>query len=253
MTDTPTPTPPSPALDAANTERALAEARLFDAQADKAQSEANKHQAEAREADAKARVADLEATKKERERREADAADVNHHVYRFNGSVDASSVDKAITKLTEWHRLADEPLTMEIVFFSPGGGVIPGFALFDHLRGLSAEGHTIVTGCTGMAASMGGILVQAGDHRWMTGEAWYMIHRAAFGASGKTFEIEDEVEWVKRIEKRIIEIFVSRSDLTAQKIKRNWDRKDWWIDSDEALDLGLVDEIRGVAINSETA
>ena len=73
-----------------------------------------------------------------------------------------------------------------------------------------------------------------------------MIHRAAFGVIGKTFEIEDEVKLVKRIEDRIVDIFTSRSKLTKQKIKRNWDRKDWWIDADECLDLGLVDEVRAI-------
>ena len=72
-----------------------------------------------------------------------------------------------------------------------------------------------------------------------------MIHRAAFGAYGKTFEIEDEVKFVQRIEKRIIDIFTARSTLTKQKIKRNWDRKDWWISADECLEMNLVDDIRG--------
>lgn len=239
MVDTKAP-PTAEELDkfTAEAERARAEARKFSYEADFAAAQAAQAQLEAR-------ASLLEVEKKERERRESDASDVHHHVYRFTGAVDQSSVDKAITKLTEWHRLADEPVEMEVVFFSPGGAVIPGFALFDHLRWLSAEGHRITTGCTGMAASMGGILMQAGDHRWMSGEAWYMIHRAAFGAAGKTFEIEDEVEWVKRIEARIINIFTSRSHLSAQKIKRNWDRKDWWIDSNQALEYGLVDEIRG--------
>jgi ATP-dependent protease ClpP protease subunit len=73
-----------------------------------------------------------------------------------------------------------------------------------------------------------------------------MIHRAAFGAWGKTYEIEDEVKFVKRMEERILDIFTSRSKLTRNKIKRNWERKDWWISSDEAQELGLVDEIRAV-------
>lgn len=248
-----TATPPSPEQITADIARSNAEAAKFHAEAARAEAEAIKAAAEAREADAKARATILETEKKERERRESDASDVHHHVYRFTGPVDSGSVERAVSKLTEWHRLDlangthTERATFEIVFFSPGGGVIPGFALFDHLRWLSSQGHRIITGCTGMAASMGGILVQAGDHRWMSAESWYMIHRAAFGASGKTFEIEDEVEWVKRVEKRIVNIFSTRSDgrLTASKIKRNWDRKDWWIESDEALTLGLVDEVRG--------
>ncbi len=228
-----------------------AQAALYDAEAVKALAEArqagaeaDRTAAEATAATAAAEMVVIELDKCRRSRDKDAADDQRHHVYRFTGQVESSSVHSAVTKLTEWHR-QDPDCDMEIIFFSPGGSVIPGFALFDHLRWLSSEGHHITTGCTGMAASMGGILIQAGDTRWMSGEAWYMIHRAAFGAAGKTYEVEDEVEWVKRIEARIISLFVARSSLTAQKIKRNWDRKDWWIDSDQALEYGLVDEIRG--------
>ena len=91
---------------------------------------------------------------------------------------------------------------------------------------------------------MAGVLLQAGDVRWVGQQAWVMIHRAAFGASGKTFEIEDEVRFTQRLEGRILDIFTSRSKLSKAKIKRNWDRKDWWISADEAIEMGLVDEIR---------
>ena len=93
---------------------------------------------------------------------------------------------------------------------------------------------------------MAGILLQAGGTRWIGHQAWMMIHRAAFGAIGKTYEVEDEVKLVKRIEDRCVDIFVSRSKLSKIKIKRNWDRKDWWIDADECLALGLVDEVRAI-------
>jgi len=242
MTD-PVEHPRTEAEIAAYVDRSAAEAAKFRAEADKAE-------AEARDAYAKAAVSELAADEKIQARRETEAGDVYHHVYRFNGGVDASTVGKAVTKTTEWHRL-DPGCAIEIIFHSPGGAVIDGFALFDHLRWLSSQDHKITTGCTGMAASMAGILMQAGDHRWMSQECWYMIHRAAFAAHGQTFDIEDEVEWVKRIEKRIVDIFVARSNVTAQKIRRNWDRKDWWIDSDQALEYGLVDEIRGAATLTE--
>lgn len=224
----------------------LAEAAKLEAEARQHDAEAAKAEAEAREADAKARTAELDTSRKERERREADAADAHHYVLRFVGGVDPASAEKAIGTLAAWHRLAPIEQPFEIVFFSLGGGVLPGFALFDQLRSLSAQGRHIITGCTGVAASMGGILVQAGDHRWMSSESWLMIHRAAFASVGKTFEIEDEVKWVQRIEKRILDIFARRSEgrLTAAKIRRNWDRKDWWIESNEALAFGLVDEVR---------
>jgi ATP-dependent Clp protease protease subunit len=210
----------------------------------KAQAEARKVTAEAITAEAEAEKAQLELCKLKTERKRLKAGDSENHVYRFNGGVDKASVAKCRCKLTQWSRLSPG-CDIEIVFASPGGGITAGFELFDYIQQLRGLGHQVTTGSLGMAASMAGILLQAGDTRWLGQQSWILIHRAAFGAIGKTFEIEDEVAWIKRIEERIIHIFASRSNLTKSKIKRNWDRKDWWINADEALEMGLVDEIRG--------
>jgi ATP-dependent Clp endopeptidase proteolytic subunit ClpP len=241
MSDTPTPAATAPPLSPeevqANVTKTLAEAA-------KAEAEARKADADARKSDAEARVALLDATAKEKMRLWGDASDIHYHIYQFNTDVGEASVKKCVEKLTEWHRL-DPGCDIEVVFNSGGGDVIEGFVLFDHLRYLSSQGHKIITGCTGMAASMAGILVQAGDHRWMSRQSWYMIHRASFGVIGKTFDVEDRLKWIQRIEERVLAIFVSRSQLTRAVIKRKWDRTDWWLESDECLKLGLVDEIRG--------
>mgnify|MGYP003115127056 FL=1 len=171
------------------------------------------------------------------------AKDDMNYLYRFNSKVSSESVKSCMEKLTEWHRL-DPKCDIEIIFSSPGGSIIDGFELFDFLQDLRSKGHHLTTGTLGYAASMAGILLQAGDVRWVGQQAWVMIHRAAFGAWGKTYEIEDEVKFIQRIEERILGIFTSRSNLSKNKIKRNWDRKDWWISADEAMEAGLVDEIR---------
>jgi len=171
--------------------------------------------------------------------------DEENYLYRFSKDVGHNSVQSCMSKLTQWHR-KDPKCDMEIVFSSPGGSIIDGFELFDFLQEMRSKGHKVTTGSLGMAASMAGILLQAGDVRWIGHQAWMMIHRAAFGAIGKTYEVEDEVKLVKRIEERCLDIFVSRSKLTKMKIKRNWDRKDWWIDADECLEMGLVDEVRAM-------
>jgi len=222
-----------------------AEARAAEAQVVKLEAEARKAISETRFIEENVEAASLSNDKTRRARNAELAKDEYHCVYRFTGSVTGASVAACIAKLTEWSR--QEPgCDMEIVFTSPGGSIIDGFVLYDYVRSLSNQGHRITTGCLGMAASMAGILLQMGDHRWVGSEGWIMIHRAAFGASGKTFEVEDEVEWVKRVERRILDLFVQRTGgrLSAAKIKRNWDRKDWWLTSDEALELGLVDEVR---------
>jgi ATP-dependent Clp endopeptidase proteolytic subunit ClpP len=172
-----------------------------------------------------------------------EASDERNFLYRFNDKVSKDTVRHCMETLTEWHRL-DPECAIEIIFSSPGGSIIDGFELFDFLQDLRNKGHHLTTGTLGYAASMAGVLLQAGDVRWVGQQAWVMIHRAAFGAWGKTYEIEDEVNFIKRIEERILAIFTSRSSLTKSKIKRNWDRKDWWISADEALNMGLVDEIR---------
>ena len=223
---------------AADIELKEAETALKAAEAVKVNAEAKKAQFEAHESELKY----LDARKKFDR---ASADDEMNHLYRFSGSVGEASVKKCMSKLTEWSRLSPK-CDMEIVFSSPGGSIIDGFELFDFIQDLRSRKHKITTGSLGMAASMAGILLQAGDRRWIGHQCWMMIHRAAFGAIGKTYEVEDEVKLVKRIEERCVDIFVSRSKLTRLKVKRNWDRKDWWIDADQCLEYGLVDEIRGM-------
>ena len=109
-----------------------------------------------------------------------------------------------MSKLTQWHR-ENPKCDIEIIFSSPGGSIIDGFELFDFIQELRRD-HKVTTGSLGMAASMAGILLQAGTHRWIGHQSWMMIHRAAFGAYGKTFEIEDEVKFVQRIEERILDV-----------------------------------------------
>ena len=208
---------------------------------DKLRAEADKAAAEARKVAAEAGKAEIEYDKARASRTKELLSDEENFLYRFSKDVSSNSVESCMSKLTQWHR-KDPKCDIEIVFSSPGGSIIDGFELFDFIQDLRTT-HKVTTGSLGMAASMAGILLQAGDVRWIGHQSWMMIHRAAFGAIGKTFEIEDEVKLVKRIEERIVDIFTSRSRLTKQRIKRNWDRKDWWIDADECLELGLVDQI----------
>jgi ATP-dependent Clp endopeptidase proteolytic subunit ClpP len=212
---------------------------------EKNEAETRKILAEARKTEAEAAKVELEARCAWRKRQKEKSVDEENHLYRFGGEVTKSSVSGCMKKLTEWSRL-DPKCDIEIIFSSPGGSIIDGFELFDFLQELRQQGHHVTTGSLGYAASMAGILLQAGDRRWIGQQAWMMIHRAAFGAYGKTFEIEDEVKLVQRMEQRIVDIFACRSLLTPLKIKRNWDRKDWWISSDEALELALVDEVRAI-------
>jgi ATP-dependent Clp endopeptidase proteolytic subunit ClpP len=173
-----------------------------------------------------------------------DLADASEHrVLTFYGEVGPASVAKALTELGIWAR-RDPGSEIKIIFNSPGGSVLDGLALFDYLRELVADGHRITTVGMGMAASMGGILLQAGTHRVLAPNAYMLIHEISSLAWGGASELEDEVAFVKRLQDRILDILAERSTMTRQQIARKWKRKDWWLDAPEALRLGFVDEVR---------
>ena len=229
---------------------------LLRAKAEKERAEAAKHQADVIVANLQADLyrqslegGRITLDKALRTEKDELAANKYHHVYIFDSSVTSGSVSACIQQLTLWTRSTPN-CDIEIVFNSPGGSVIDGLALFDFIQSIRKRGHKVTTSTIGYAASMAGILLQAGDVRVMGKQSWLLIHEASFGAGGKIGEVEDTVEWVKRVMKRVINIFAERCQatnapkkLTKRQIAANWKRKDWWISSDEALDFGLIDAI----------
>jgi ATP-dependent protease ClpP protease subunit len=227
------------------------ELRKADAEAVAAEATAKKSLAEARKIEAESIVAEVARDVAMYDRRKWLCGDEFHHTYYFTSHVNDKSVRGAMSALALWDRL-EPKCNMSIIFSSPGGDIVEGFALFDYITMMRRSGHRIETGALGMAASMAGILLQAGDVRWMTKEAWLLIHEASFMTAGKIGEVEDTVSWVKRMGVRILDVFADRAAEKTGKtkkqvkdfVKKNWTRKDWWISSDEALTYGFVDEVR---------
>ncbi len=222
--------------------RTLAEADACAARAERDRAERDLFQWQAADLELDMREHQIRVDREDHKRAKELAADEHFMFYPFNGSVDSASVNKCIDALSTWDRTRpDEPI--EIQFNSPGGSVIDGLALWDFLTRIK-QNHELTTSAIGYAASMAGILLQAGHTRILGKESWLMIHEASFSVGGKTGEVEDRVEWIKMIQGRFLRIFAERSNLSVAQLKRNWSRKDWWLDSDAALKAGLVDEIR---------
>lgn len=217
--------------------------------------------AQAREALAKARQAEFQAENSRintqanlRQEKIVLAGNHHHYQFEFHASVYDESVEACLGQMAVWHR-QDPECPMHIVFNSPGGSVIDGMHLFDQItayskrpwdtRDLPKGTHDTKITVRGYAASMAGILLQAADTRVIGPESYLMVHEVSTFASGKIGEIKDEVELLDKMSKRVTEIFVRRSDgnMTPAKFKKLWDRKDAWLTSSEALDLGFVDEI----------
>jgi ATP-dependent Clp protease protease subunit len=237
-----------------------AEARKFDAEAEAAHADAKVKLAQARlnaalavETEASAQEAMISLARERRKEKVELAGNDYHHLYAYGSQVSASSARACIAKLTEWMR-NDLKCDIEIVFNSPGGEVVEGMALFDFVQTVRASGHHVTCSTIGYAASMAGILLQAGDHRVMGRQSWLLLHEGSFGAVGNMGEVIDTVDWVKRIQARIADIFADRCQaadpqtatkrLTKRQIITRWTRKNWWVDAEEALAFGLCDEIR---------
>lgn len=226
-----------------------AEIAHLESQRAKEISEARFNDAEARKAELEGLGYEIDYKKKSFEWEAVLASDIHHKVYFFSDEVSAKSVKQTMDRLSYWHRTFPG-CDIEIVFNSPGGDVVDGMALFDYIQVLRRQGHTVTTTTLGMAASMAGILLQAGDTRKMGKEAWVLIHEASFGAVGSYGEVEDRVKWVEKVQERILDIFAERAKdsgavapMSRAQIKKNWHRKDWWLSSDDCLKYGFVDEV----------
>lgn len=234
-------------------DRATAEAVKHQAEAEKHRAEARKFSAEANEAEANAALAKIELERAEEKRRRELHADAYKDRTYVLGGVDAASVAQCMAKLDAWHR-EDPTCSMMVTIDSPGGAVIPGFHLFDHILALRADGHQIDTRTRGYAASMGGILLQAGETRSMGPNATLMIHEVAFGAQGKIGDVEDWVDFAKLLWGRALDIFAERcagadDEVATKRLSRRAldsksRRTNWWIKATDALAFGLVDKIQ---------
>ncbi len=219
----------------ANAKKLEAEAALAEAEARKALAQAEHHEHEAAIAAIKrVGVEEAEISRK--------SSDYHHRVYRLAGTISSGTAGHAIESLVEFHRV-DPGCDITIMIDSPGGDIIAGNNLIDTILWLREEGHKITTVSQGMAASMAGILLQTGDERIMGPNGVMLIHEASFMAGGSFGQVEDTVEFVKKLQDKLLDILSERSTLTKQQIKNRWKRTNWWLNANEALEYGFVDRI----------
>lgn len=166
--------------------------------------------------------------------------------YRWYGPITLSGVADCIETLDRWsHRDPEQPITM--VFNSPGGDVTAGFTLYDFLRQLSEKGHRITTVAAGMAASMGAILLQAGDERIINRRSVMLIHELSSGSQGRITELEIEMEFLKKLQVQSLDILAERANISRSYIARRWKKGDWWLTAEDCVHKGLADRLGGAA------
>ncbi len=135
----------------------------------------------------------------------------------------------------------DPSKDIQIYFNTPGGSVHAGLGIYDTMQYIAPD---IATICTGMAASMGAVLLTAGSKgkRSALKHSRVMIHQPMGGASGQASDIEITAREILKLKKELYEIIANHSGKTYKQVEKDADR-DYWMTSEEAKGYGMIDEI----------
>ena len=137
----------------------------------------------------------------------------------------------------------DPSKDIQIYINSPGGSVSAGLGIYDTMQLISCDVATI---CTGLAASMGAVLLTAGadGKRSALPHSRVMIHQPLGGAQGQASDIEITAREILKTKQELYDILSKHSGVSIDKIERDADR-DYWMTAAEAKEYGLIDEVLG--------
>ncbi|UOB18762.1 ClpP family protease [Abyssalbus ytuae] len=168
-----------------------------------------------------------------------DEALLNERKVFLWGQVDDDSAKHVIERLLYLDSISKEEI--KLIINSPGGYVTSGFAIHDTMKSIKSPVSTI---CTGFAASMGSILLSAGEKgkRFVYPYARVMIHQPSGGAQGQAANIEIQAREIIKTKEIGAKILAENCDQPVEKVMKDFDR-DFWMDAEESLEYGIVDGI----------
>jgi len=155
------------------------------------------------------------------------------------GMVDDDSAKHVIDRLLYLDMQNNDEIQLYIN--SPGGYVTSGFAIYDTIMSLKSPVSTI---CTGLAASMGSILLSVGKkgRRFIQPHARVMIHQPSGGARGQASNIEIQAREIIKTKELGAQILAENCGQTFEKIMKDFNR-DYWMGAEESVEYGIVDGI----------
>ncbi|MEI6321917.1 MAG: ATP-dependent Clp protease proteolytic subunit [bacterium] len=138
-------------------------------------------------------------------------------------------------------QMEDAKKDIHIYINSPGGSVTAGLAIYDTMKFVTCDVNTY---CMGMAASMGAFLLCAGTKgkRFALPNSDIMIHQVSGGAQGTASDVERSVEFMYKLNRRLIKIIAENTGKSEEQVKKDADR-DYYMTAAEACEYGLVDEV----------
>ena len=135
----------------------------------------------------------------------------------------------------------DSDRDISIYLNTPGGSVYAGLGIYDTMQFVKSNVATI---CTGMAASMGAVLLVAGEKgmRAALPHSRVMIHQPLGGIQGQASDIEITAREILKLKDELYQIISDHSGQTVEKIRQDADR-DFWMTAEEALNYGMIDKV----------
>lgn len=157
------------------------------------------------------------------------------------GQVDDDSAKYVIERLMYLDMVAPKK-EIQLIINSPGGYVTSGFAIYDTMKSVSSPVSTV---CSGLAASMGSILLSAGEkgRRFVLPHARIMIHQPSGGAGGAAADIEIQMQEIIKTKELGAKILAENCGQSIDRIMKDFNR-DYWMSADESIKYGIVDGIQ---------
>ncbi|MDX1462317.1 MAG: ATP-dependent Clp protease proteolytic subunit [Marinirhabdus sp.] len=168
-----------------------------------------------------------------------DQQQLNDRTVYLWGMVDDKSARHVVDRLMYLDSLNHDEIKLYIN--SPGGYVTAGFSMYDTIKQIKSPVSTI---CTGLAASMGSILLSVGEKgkRFIQPHARVMIHQPSGGARGPASDIEITAQEILKTKEISAQILADNCGQDFEKVMKDFNR-DHWMDAEESVQYGIVDGI----------
>lgn len=169
----------------------------------------------------------------------------NHRTIIFNQEVDERIVERVAIPLLDFERdNSNDPVTL--IFATVGGSVSDGFVLCNIIDNYKKPLNIIVLG---YAASMGTIMLAAGSKNPNVTRKCYpftyaLLHAGSTAFSGESLTVQDTLEFNKRVDEKVKQFIVSHTNVSEEEYSQH-ERKQWFLDAEDMLKYGFVDEIIG--------
>ena len=164
---------------------------------------------------------------------------LKNRIIILSGEITDDSANVVVAQLLYLDSLNHEDISIYIN--SPGGSITAGMAIYDTMNFVKSDVSTI---CIGMAASMGAVVLSCGKKgkRFILPNAEVMIHQPLGGAQGQATEIKIAAERILKLKAKLNRILAQNTKQALETIENDTER-DHFLDAEEALAYGIVDEI----------